>query len=657
MPIDRVMVRRPCRHVAARASFFWAASLLGTQALCVRADASASVDPSPSPAFFSTATVVAHPVESCSSSVTVVERSDLEAASAQSVDDVLENVPGISLLASGGRAGVTTAFVRGGDSNFTLVLLDGLPLNDGTEVTGGSVNLDELSTDLIERAEIVRGPRTSFYGPGSLSGVVQFFTRRGAEGPTQVDVGADFGTAQMRHGVARIAGGRGANTYSTGASWHQERGRVGKDEFKGLELWGTGDASLTSTTRLSLTGRYAAAQTSDYPDTSGGPVYGNGVLRDSERDDVTFGARLDRGVQSGRHDRLLLGLVRRGLERWSPEIPPQVPASHEDTAFTRLRASYDTSLIRGARTTLEAGLSAENEHGTNTSMLELPAAFGGDTPGDYHTSRTTGGAYVGLRHARGPVLFEAGLRADLATSAGLQMNPNVGLLWQSGGRGKTTAHASFGRASKLPSFFALASPRALGGNPQLVPEHTWGGELGLSHVIRSGSPEHGRLDAGVSFFRQEYRDLVDFDFDTFQLVNRASVAARGVEMRAGWRALRSVSLDLQATWLDAHESEGVPLLHRPSWRGGARLHWQPSERIDLRVGTRAVSRSLDRQLAGPDRDSVAGYGLLDIAGSWTVRNQWKLRARVDNVTDRRYETLIGFPGPGRSFSLGLAWNH
>jgi vitamin B12 transporter len=600
--------------------------------------------------------VVAHPVESCSSSVSVVTSAELEAASAQSVDDVLEDVPGISLLASGGRAGVTTAFIRGGDSNFTLVLLDGLPLNDGTEVTGGSVNLDELSTDLIERAEIVRGPRTSFYGPGSLSGVVQFFTRRGAQGPTRVDVGADFGTAQMGHGVARVAGSRGDSTYSTGASWQQERGRVGEDEFKGLEVWGTGDTSLTSSTRLGLTGRFAAAQTSDYPDTSGGPVYGSGLRRDSDRDDLTVGARLDRDARNGRHERLQLGVVRRALERSSPEIPPQVPASQEDTAFTRLRASYDTSLIRGARTTLEAGVSAENERGTNASVLELPAAFGGDTPGDYHTSRTTGGAYVGLRHVRGPVLVEAALRTDLATGAAAQLNPNVGVLWQAAGPGKTNVHASFGRASKLPSFFALASPRALGGNPQLVPEYAWGGEIGLNHVIMSGSPDQGRLDAGVSFFRQEYRDLVDFDFDTFQLVNRASVAARGVEMRAGWRALKSVSIDLQATWLDAHESEGVPLLHRPRWRGGARVHWQPSTRIDLRVGTRAISRSLDRQLAGPDRDSVAGYGLVDIAGSWTVRDQWKLRARVDNATDRHYETLIGFPGLARSFSIGLAWN-
>jgi outer membrane cobalamin receptor len=97
----------------------------------------------------------------------------------RSAGDVLRQVPGLNALSSGSRAGVTNAFLRGGDPNYTLVLLDGIPLNDTTELQGGAVNLEELPAGLVGHVEVVRGPLTSFYGTSALAGVVQVFTPRG----------------------------------------------------------------------------------------------------------------------------------------------------------------------------------------------------------------------------------------------------------------------------------------------------------------------------------------------------------------------------------------------------------------------------------------------------------------------------------------------
>ena len=260
--------------------------------------------------------------------------------------------------------------------------------------------------------------------------------------------------------------------------------------------------------------------------------------------------------------------------------------------------------------------------------------------------------YAGARHERGALLYEASLRLDLATGDALQANPHVGVVWRPGA-GSTRLRASVGRASKLPSFFALASPPALGGNPALQPEHAWGGEAGVEHRFAPA-----RLDVGAAYFRQEYSNLVDFDFDRFLHVNRARVRTQGVEMTARWQPHATVWLDAEATWLDVQDLEtGGTLLHTPGWTGGGRLTWQPEPGLQpARPGEghgglprRAVSRC-------PTATRSTATGSLGVAGSWRFGRGLSIRARADNLTGTSYETYIGFPGPGRAFWVGLGWD-
>lgn len=538
--------------------------------------ASASDDPTPRPpavgadepeatppVFYETTTVTARPVSSASGAVTVVGPDEAQASGARSATELLQEVPGLELLSSGGRAGQTNAYVRGGDPNFTLVLLDGIPLNDATDLQGGAVNLEELPTGLVERAEIVRGPLTAFYGTSSLAGVVQLFTPRGGPGPVRASVGAEAGNADLRRGFARAsgpAGGRGG--FSFGLSWDEERHRIANDRFRQVDGWAGGSVGLGPTADLRLTGRFADGEADDYPDASGGPVYGSGELRHTTHQDLAVGARLELGDPAGRRHHFSVGLSRRERDRTSPAVPPLVPASTEQVTYTRLRVAWQVPLVRTPRTEIDAGASGDGEWGDNVSVLALPPALGGDVPGDYTKTRRSGGAYAGLRRQQGPVLLEAALRADVASTDGLKLSPHAGIVWSLGGGGTTRLRASAGRASKLPSFFALASPRALGGNPDLRPERTWGGEAGIEHELRAA-----RLEVGAGGFLQQYTDLVDFDYQQFQNVNRARVRMQGVELTARWRPHPTLSLDAEATWLDAKDLNGGALRHEPRWTG------------------------------------------------------------------------------------------
>jgi vitamin B12 transporter len=603
------------------------------------------------PVFYETTTVTARPVSAASGSVSVLDSREVEASGARAASDVLRQVPGLNALSSGGRAGVTNAFLRGGDPNYTLVLLDGVPLNDATELQGGAVNLEELPSSLVDHVEVVRGPLTSFYGTSALTGVIQVFTPRGGPGPVQARLAAEAGNAGLWHGLGRVSGPVGGGGYAAGASWDEETHRVAQDRFQQLDAFANTDLPLGATTDVALTGRFADGTIDDYPDASGGPVYGSGLVRHTDHRDLVLAARLRFGDPAGRRHQVSVGLSRRDQDRVSPPVPPVVPESDESTTFTRLRVGWQVPVVRRARTTVDVGLSGEGEWGRNASVLKLPPFLGGDVPGDYALRRTSGGAYAGGRHERGALLYEASLRLDLATGDVLQANPHAGVVWRPGS-GTTRLRASLGRASKLPSFFALGSPPALGGNPDLEPEHAWGGEAGVEHRVAPA-----RLDLGAAYFRQEFSNLVDFDFDLFLHVNRARVLAQGVEMTARWQAHATLWLDAEATWLDVQDLEsGGTLLHAPRWTGGGRLTWQPRASVSLCVQARATAGYRDFQYPVPDRDSVDGYGLLTVAGSWRVSRGLSVRARADNLTNESYETFIGFPGPARGFWAGLGWN-
>lgn len=605
--------------------------------------------PEKRPVFYETTTVTARPVSSASGAVSVVDAEELDASVARSGSDALRDVPGLHLLETGGRAGLTHAWIRGADPNFTLVLLDGIPLNDSTDLQGGAVNFEELPAGLVDHVEIVRGPQTAFYGMSGLSGVVQLFTPRGEAGPVRAELGAEAGNADLRRGLARASGPLGRGGWSGGLSWDEERHRVALDRFEQLDAWTGADLGLGDSASVSLTARFARGEQDDYPDSSGGPVYGSGELRHSRHDDLALGARLLLGPPGGPRQQWSAGLSRRTLSRTSPAVPPLVPGSEEETTFTRLRLAWQLPVMRSGDTQVDVGASGDGEWAENASVLMLPPFLGGNVPGNYDETRWSGGGFGAVRHQRGKVLLEGALRLDAATGDTVQLHPHLGVVW-SPGSGATRWRASGGRASKLPSFFALSSPPALGGNENLRPERTVGGEVGAEHRFR-----RARLDAGAAFFFHEYRDLVDFDFDLFTHVNRARVRSQGVELTVSWQPFETLWIEGEATWLDAKDLSGSPLLHEPRWTGGGRVTWRPDDRLSLRVDLRAVSRYLDTQLPVPRRDRVDGRGLLGFAGSWRVHGGFRVTARLDNLTDRAYETLIGFPGPGRSFRAGVGW--
>ena len=603
----------------------------------------------PAATVYATTTVRERPVESATAAVTVLEREAIEASGVATVQEALAFVPGVTLVSGGTRGGLTAAQIRGGDPNFTRVLIDGVPVNDGTYQIGEVFDLEALPASAVERVEVVRGPLSAYYGSTGLSGAIQVITRRG-DGPLEGEIEAAAGNAGYRRAGASLGGGGERAGGFASLLGEEESERIAAERYRLAHFQGQARARLADGANLRLTGRFASWEGDDYPDASGGPVYGSGELRRADHEEASLGAQFVLDRTAGRLHQLSLSVYRHDLDRGSPAIGFEVPASMEATRFTRSRAGWVSSwpLRRAGDAQLNIGADVEREEGENRSTLFLPDFLGGAVAGDYARTRTTPGVYSELTALRNRRSLEMGLRADFPEDAGEELSPRLGLGYRLGSGGPRL-RASRARAFKLPSFFALASPPALGGNPDLRPEEAWGGDLGISHRFPTAE-----LD--VTVFLQRYKDLVDFDFETFSHVNRSRVRAHGAEMALTWRPRTALNAAANLTWQEVEDTDtGQPLRHRPRWSGSVRAGWQGKAGFDLAADLRFVSSSVDEQIPVPERREVEGYALLGGAANWRLGRRWRLTARADNLTDESYETLIGFPGAGRSGRLGLRW--
>jgi vitamin B12 transporter len=149
-----------------------------------------------------TSTQMAVPVSELPSAITVINRGEIESRQITDVQQLLRMVPGLSVTQSGGRGGQTSVFPRGGNANFNLVLVDGVPVNDA----GGAYNFSDLPTDNIERIEIIRGPQSTLYGSNAIGAVIQILTSCG-RGPLQSDVSLAAGTFNTYEGRGTMSVG------------------------------------------------------------------------------------------------------------------------------------------------------------------------------------------------------------------------------------------------------------------------------------------------------------------------------------------------------------------------------------------------------------------------------------------------------------------
>ncbi|AGA35129.1 Outer membrane vitamin B12 receptor BtuB [Thioalkalivibrio nitratireducens DSM 14787] len=558
-----------------------------------------------------TATRTAQTVDESLSAVTVIEREEIERLQPAQFVDLLRNRAGISVADTGPFGKATGVFLRGTNSDHTLLLVDGVRMGSATM---GSASWQFLPPSEIERIEIVRGPRASTYGADAIGGVIQVFTRKGAEGPARFNAYSRIGSFNTREAGVGLQGGNRSTRFSLSADHQQTDGINVRDEVGDNDRDGFRNTSLAS----QLSHRFD----------NGLELFGN-LLRSQGRTEFDgFEDETDFV-----HQALRAGVRGDLAETWHSELTiGQSRDENDNFGQGQFSSRFDTrrdmadwrnDLLLGESLLWTVGLDWQQDRVESTVDFD-------------ETRRYNRAIYQVLQAELGRHDLQGSLRHDDNEAYGGNTTGQVA--WGFRLTENLQSRASYGTAFKAPTFNQLYWPGD--GNPDLDPEKSETLEGGLRYA-------HQALYWEASLFQTDVRNLIS----GWPPANIDKARIRGLEFETGlhrsdWHAAAALTL------LDAEDRDtGNELARRP--RATLRLDLD-RQMGDFSVGGTVIARgrSFDYDWMG-NAERLAGHALLNLRASWQLAPQWTLRATVDNVTDKDYQTAAGFNQPGRAAYLSV----
>ena len=600
-----------------------------------------------------TATRLPTPLGATPATVSVLDGDDLRARGITQLVDALREVPGVALVQSGSFGAAASLFLRGGNSNYTKVLVDGVPLN----TPGGSFDFAHLTTDDVERIEVVRGASSVLYGTDAVTGVINVITRRG--GATRASLGVRGGGFRTREADAE-AGGRAAGIAWSLAGAHRETQGVYdfNSEYRNTSVGGSlGAARAAGDVRLS--GRLTDARYHYPTDFAGTPSDSNQYT-----DDRRLALALDGGMRLGRRveARMLASAaeLRQGA-RNDPDSPADPAGSRSRTDSYRRGADARFNIGTGALGTLTLGSAFERQQAE-------PANTDGPLP---RRHRVTFGGYAQLAAARSAVDYAVGARIDDNSLFGRFVTGRAAAGWRIATG--TRLRASVGNAYKEPGLDEQFDTPFTTGNPALDPERVTTWEGGLEQSLAGE-----RLSLRATYFDQRFHDLIQYGFQQgpggsdyrnvpdatargVELEARASTLPAGLSFAASYTALRTRAQSA-VTSASTYEN-GARLLRRPTHSGSVTIGWTRTGRAHLAAVVNAAATRDDLRFGGaPDflttRTTLPGYATLDLSGDVTVARSGRggavvLTTRVENALDKRYEPVVNYRNLGRRALVGI----
>ena len=555
--------------------------------------------------------------------VTVIGPEEIARAGGQSLAEVLQRVPGVEIVMSGGPASTSGAFVRGANSNQTLVLIDGQRIGSSTS---GTATLEAIPLDAIDHIEILRGPASNLYGADAIGGVIQVFTRQGADA-FAAHASAGYGTYDTGAVSGGVSGSAGAWRYTFDAGHKHSAG------FNAI----TNPASVSfNDDRDGYVGEHVAGSLSYL--LAPGQELSTRFLRSR------LNAQFD--AEPGFDDRTVTT-----LESYSLASRNRVTAwwaSTLEAGRTGDVSDSRTGFGPGRFTTRQSLYVWQNDVVLPAGSLGIALErreerVGGDAAFTV-TSRDTNALGAVYRLADGPQALQINVRRDDSKEFGGRTTGAVAYGYQFAPEWR--ASASYGTAFKAPTFNDLYYPGF--SNPALRPETARNAEIALRYAS-------GDIGAGMVAYRNRVRDLIVFECDAdFNCApqNVAEATLQGItfdlRLRRGDTAA-TASVDLQRPL----DQNGL-LLPRRARRHAALAVDHPLGPLRLRAELTVSSARFD-DAANTRR--MGGYALLNLLAEWPFGARWTAFARLDNALDKHYELAADYRTAGASVFAGVRWRY
>jgi vitamin B12 transporter len=578
------------------------------------------------------------PREETGQAITVVERERLDQLQAVTVEDALRTLPGMAVARRGSVGGLTSVFIRGGNSSQTLVLIDGVRIND-ISTPNAQTDFGPLLAGNLARIEVLRGPNSVVWGNQAIGGVVNIETAK-PDGPLAVDTGLEYGHADTVSGHANLSGSAGILEASFGGAFYRTDGITairGGSEIDGSRIYalnGRLKVNLAPMFNLDLRGYFNDSRVEFDNAFAFTTTPGNALPVSHNRQFVFYaGANLD--LADGRF-RNRLAYTRTDIDR-SGRDPEQFSYNNYTARAQVDRIEYRGIYDAAEFLTITAG--AEYERNRIHTRFETDPAAAGER------DVTSGYAQVSLRPLAGLTLT-GGVRHDADSLYGghttlggnIAYTPNAG---------RTVLRATYGEGFRAPTFSDLLPPF---GNPDLKPETARNLDIGIEQTMWSD-----RIRAGATYFRRRSTDQIA----GFPPANVGKVHTDGVELTLVAEPTPNLHVEASYTLTNAFNRSGL--------HSGKRLELRPQHSASLTADwTSPVGLTLGGTLtvvgdSFNDRANLVridGYTLVDLRASYPITESVELYGRVENLFDADYtivrtSTGDAFNTYGRSAYAGV----
>ncbi len=607
-----------------------------------------------------TATRVPVSAGALASSITVLRGEELQARGIRNVSDALRAVPGLNVVQNGSFGAATSLFLRGGESDYVKVLIDGVAVNQ----PGGAFNFANLTTTNIERIEILRGPASVLYGSDATVGVVQIFTKRG-DGPFRVSAGGRAGTYGSVGFDMDLSGAAEHSNYTLAIDRFMTNGSYDfNNDHDNLVVSGLFRTRPNDATDIALSLRYQDSEFHFPTDGAGNLVDQNAF---SVNEVTTIGVEAGRFLTDRVEARVVLAsnVVSGGTN--------DAQDDEDDTqGFYAFRSIQDLSrqsvdlrtnvyFNDGMILTAGAQLEQQEERTFNESESEF-----GPSSGSTDVERSNRAYYAQLLANMAGFSVVVGGRLDDNEAFGTFVTYRAAAAY---GLSGTKLRASVGRSFKAPTFFENFATGFVVGNPDLEPERSLSWEVGLERTLFDG-----RVTLVSTYFDQTFEDLIQFTFSQQpNYVNVAEAQAYGFELEANIVPVADLAITANYTRLEtevidagfdsgdgATFVERARLLRRPTNTLSATATYRGWERGVFSVVGHHVGNRDDRDFGSFPAAPVVlpAYTTVDFAAQLdllprpaaALRLIWTVR--VENLFDKAYAGAFGFPNRRRTVFVG-----
>ena len=591
-------------------------------------------------------------------SVTVIDSAEIANRNSSNVFDLLKNEYGVSYTRQGGPGTLSNINIRGGNSSYTLVLVDGIEVNLNNDPSN-FYDFASLSTDNVQSIEILRGPQSTLYGSNSLAGVINVITKKGIGKPS-FSLLSEAGSYKTFKNTLGMNGNVSDFNYSVtlgraeseGFSAASEKyGNTEKDGYKKNNISARLGYDFTETAQLNLLMSYNNSK-SDYDQTAG--KFGDDPTYIFNQEEFSFRGEGKFDLLDGKWNQKIGASIFRNVRKYNFDYSKfNAAASNSSYDGRKIKIDWQNNFNLLENHLLTFGIeniseAAVSEYFYFSQFFNYESLFP-------QKKSNTFGTYLQDQLKIGQSFFSTlGVRFDNHDKFGSVFTYRFApayIIWETG----TKLKATFGSGFKTPSLFNLYDPAY--GNLDLNPEESIGFDAGVEQFLANDL-----LSIGVTYFQNNYKDLIGFD-QSFKAINVNKAKTNGVETYLTAQMFDKLKIKLNYTYTNAKdESDGLDnderkLIRRPEHKVGSYLSYNFSPKANANVEVIYIGEQddlvFDNLTFTSSRIQLDPYILLNFSAHYQLLEFLRFNLRLENILDSDYEEVYGYATPGFSIYGGI----